>query len=162
MTNFDLEEIYEFLSYVRYDPQNQKNIVLLDRLLDVLNEKAGDCSDFRELFYSKDHKYYVRNFYMLISEPHKKIVIEDNAVYDFFKLYLLEIKQLCITQRYRQVFYLIDALDNFPEEIIKNNLYLPIRKLKKCLIPYWRKYDKCFLKDFISDIKSNSKSLKTK
>ena len=99
---------------------------------------------------------------MLISEPHKKIVIEDNAVYDFFKLYLLEIKQLCITQRYRQVFYLIDALDNFPEEIIKNNLCLPIRKLKKCLIPYWRKYDKCFLKDFISDIKSNSKSLKTK
>lgn len=149
MTNFDLEEVYEFLSYIRYDPPNQKNIVLLDRLLDALNDK--DSIDFREVFYSKEDENYIRKVYMLIPEPRQKLVIEDGTVRTFFRYYFLEIKNLCLTQRYNQVFYLIDMLDNFPEEIVKNNLFLPIKKLKKCLVPYWRKYDKSFLRDFIRD-----------
>lgn len=156
MTNFDLEEVYEFLSYVRYDPLNQKNIVLLDRLLDALNDK--DSIDFREVFYGKENENYIRNVYMLIPEPRQKLVIEDEAVRTFFRYYFLEIKNLSLTKRYNQVFYLIDTLDNFPEEIVKNNLFLPTKKLKKCLAPYWRKYDKSFLHDFIHDNMYISKS----
>ena len=151
MTNFDLEEIYEFLSYVRYDPLNQKNIVLLDKLLEVLNKTDEHSIDFREIFYSKEDKNYVRKTYMIIPAPRHKIVIKDNAVCFFFKCYFEEIRNLYLAKRCDQVFYLIDKLDNFPEKIVKNDLFLPIKELKKCLIPYWRKYDKSFLRDFICD-----------
>lgn len=151
MTNFDLEEVYEFLSYVRYNPLDQKNIVLLDKLLELLNKTDEYSIDFREVFYSKEDENYVRKTYMIIPAPRKKLVIEDNAVCSFFKYYFLEIKNLCLAKRCDQVFYLIDKLDNFPEKIVKNDLFLPIKKLKKCLIPYWRKYDKSFLRDFIHD-----------
>jgi hypothetical protein len=159
MTNFDLEEIYEFLSYVRFAPSNQKNIVCLDKLLEVLNGDNKNTVDLRKIFFDENSE---KHYHLIIPKPYKKIVIEDDAVYEFFKFYLLEIRHLCLTKRYYQVFYLIDMLDNFPEEIIKNNLCLPIKKLKKCLFRYWRKYDKSFLRDFICDVNRKSKSLKTK
>lgn len=151
MTNFDLEEVYDFLSYIRYDPSNQKNIVLLNRLIDLVNETNKNSIAFREVFYSKENENYVRKVHTILPEYSQKTVIEDVAVYTFFRYYFLEIKNLCLTQRYNQVFYLIDKLDNFPEEIVKNKLFLPIRKLKKCLSPYWRKYDRSFLRDFIRE-----------
>ncbi|MBR2923011.1 MAG: hypothetical protein IKL46_00840 [Clostridia bacterium] len=158
MTNFDLEEIYEVLSYVRFDPSNPKNIVWLDKILEILKDNDKNTVDLSEIF----HGEVCEKYHVIIQKPYVKIIVEDEAVYEFFRFYLLEIRHLCLTKRYRQVFYLIDMLDNFPEEIIKNNLLLPTKMLKKSLTPYWRKYDKSFLKDFIRDIKRNSKSLKTK
>ena len=156
MTNFDLEEVYDFLSYVRYDPTNQKNIVLLDGLIDILNDTNKHSTAFREVLYSKEDENYVRKVCTIIPEHSQKIVIEDVAVPTFFRYYFLEIKNLCLTKRYNQVFYLIDILDNFPEDIIKNDLFLPIKKLKKHLSPYWRKYDRSFLRDFIRDHSSTT------
>lgn len=157
MTNFDLEEIYEFLSNIRYNPRNQKNIILLDRLLDVLNENSRDSIDFRKILYEEDETA-VRQIYSLIPEPRQKIHIEDGAVYTFFSLYFDEIKHLCLTNKFNQVFFLIDMLDNLPKEIIKNDLFLPIRYLKKRLFRYWIKYDRGFLQDFLHDNKYVFKS----
>ena len=153
MTNFDLDLIYEFLSLVRFDPKRTSNIVRLDGLLNAL-EQDSDTFEYRDIFFSKADECYVHrhsNFF-IVSEPYRKIKIEDERVYNFFKLYFMELRHLCLTKRYDHVFYLIDRLDNFPTYIIENNLSLPIKQLKKCIAPYWRKYDKSFLRVFINEV----------
>lgn len=157
MTNFDLDLIYEFLTLVRFDPKRPSNIVRLDGLLDALDQDS-DTFEYRDIFFSKDDECYDRRHlcFFIISEPYRKIKITDEKVYVFFRLYFLELKYLCLTKRYDHVFYLIDRLDNFPEMIIKNNLELPVKKLKRCLLPYWIKYDKSFLKSFMNDLKAKT------
>ena len=156
MTNIDLEHIYTLLSYIRYKPERQANIQCLDELILALqtytvgtfitkevNERIKSC--MRLEFWAESHCFE------FIKEPYNERDIEDINVYTFFKKYFLGLKYLCEDERYSQVFWLIDYLDNFPKYIYDNDLILPFDKLKSCLKPYWRKYDKNFLKDFIKN-----------
>ena len=173
MKNYELISIQSIFCWIRLKPEFGWHMYVLSDALQLLKQYINmevSTIDFVDIERSITNNDYFRDVYTTpdgeyfppISAEEKRKFIIDNGdkclmddvtdinVYKFLYKTFEEIIKLSEKGCSEKVDFLSDALHNMPVYIYKKSK-MPYRKLKSELRPYWRKYDKNFLKDFIKN-----------
>jgi hypothetical protein len=84
----------------------------------------------------------------------QKEIIQDENVYYVYRALFSELKRLYLLNDFKAFELLADDIHNLGYDILRNDLKMPIKSLKKCLKRYRRKYNRSFLAQFICDNKN--------
>ena len=153
MTNYDVYDLVDYIACLRNKPDHPKTLFYLDRAIEALGSEGKDTADILEIMMIGEENYVKseERTYLPFSQ---KEIIQDENVYYVYRALFSELKRLYLLNDFKAFELLADDIHNLGYDILKNDLKMPIKSLKKCLKRYWRKYDRSFLAQFICDNKN--------
>lgn len=154
MTNYDLYDLVNYIAFLRNIPDHPKNLFYLDCAIDALGKEGKDTGSIYDIMMIGEEAYVKLEDREGLPFSKKEIVRDDNVYYVYRSLFA-ELKRLYLLKEPKAFEILADDIHNLGYDILRNDLKLPFKRLKKRLRRYWRRYDRTFLYAFVcNNIKS--------